>query len=306
MKSAKTNGFTLIELLVVIAIIGILVGLLLPATNAVREAARRTQCLNQLRQISLASLNFETSFRRFPFASNNFELNPNAPNAAFRSAFTDLLPYVDQENRYQTYQPNLSFLAPENIQVISQRVDFYLCPSMNIPRSIPDPSLDPKEVGAPSSYVVSAGSNNAYGHAGPQNGPFIFDRNPLTGRKNSPVRPANIRDGLSNTIFVGEMDYGLSNYFYANSTTPKWGSVAWGVGLPGHSVGTTVGIFNSKKLVTGLNEWQTFRSDHPGGSNFAFGDGSTRLIPTTIDDSVLDALASIAGGEVVPSGNEQP
>lgn len=301
MKARNNEGFTLIELLVVIAIIGILVGLSLPAITAVREAARRTECQNQLRQIALASLSFETAFRRFPYASNNFELNPNAPNAAFRSAFTDLLPYADQENRYQTYQPSLSFLAPENIQVISQRVSFYLCPSMNIPRTIPDPTLDPKEVGAPSSYVVSAGSNNAYGFAGPQNGPFIFDRNPLNGKKSAPVRAANVRDGLSNTIFVGEMDYGLTNYYYANTTTPKWGSVAWGVGLPGHSVGTTIGIFNSNKLVTGLNEWQTFRSDHPGGANFAFGDGSTRMIATTTDDSILDALASIAGGEVIPA-----
>jgi prepilin-type N-terminal cleavage/methylation domain-containing protein/prepilin-type processing-associated H-X9-DG protein len=304
MNSVKTSGFTLIELLVVIAIVGILVGLSLPAVNAAREAARRAQCQNQLRQISLASMAYESAFRQFPFASNNFELNPNATNAAFRSAFTDLLPYVDQENRYQTYQPNLSFLAPQNIQVISQRVDFYLCPSMSIPRTIPDTTLDPKEVGAPSSYVVSAGSNNAYGHAGPQNGAFIFDRNPTTGRKNAPIRPANIRDGLSNTIFVGEMDYGLANYFFANTSIPKWGSVAWGIGLPGHSIGTTVGVFNSNRLVTGLNEWQTFRSDHPSGANFAFGDGSMRMIATKVDDSVLDALASIAGGEVVPDRND--
>lgn len=301
MKIQASKGFTLIELLVVIAIIGILVGLSLPAINSVREAARRTQCLNQLRQISLATLNFEGAYRRFPFASNNFELNPNAPSAGFRSAFTDLLPYVDQENRYQTYNNNLSFLAPENMQVISQRVDFYLCPTMNIPRNIPDPTLDPKEVGAPSSYVVSAGSNNAYGFAGPQNGPFTFDRNPLNGKRNAPIRAANVRDGLSNTFFIGEMDYGLANYYYTNTTTPKLGSVAWGVGLPGHSIGTTIGIFNSNRLVTGLNEWQTFRSDHPGGANFAFGDGSTRMIATKTDDSVLDALASIAGGEVIPA-----
>lgn len=304
MKAQSLRGFTLIELLVVIAIIGVLVGLSLPAINSVREAARRTQCLNQLRQISLANLNFESAYRRFPFASNNFELNPNAANAGFRSSFTDLLPYVDQESRYQTYNPSLSFMAPENMQVVSQRVDFYLCPTMSIPRNIPDPTLDPREVGAPSSYGVSAGSNNAYGYAGPQNGPFIFDRNPLSGQKNAPVRPANVRDGLSNTFFIGELDYGLANYYYPNTTTPKWGSVEWGVGLPGHSIGTTVGVFNSNKLVTGLNEWQTFRSDHPGGANFAFGDGSTRMIATKVEDSVLDALASIAGGEIVPAGND--
>jgi prepilin-type N-terminal cleavage/methylation domain-containing protein/prepilin-type processing-associated H-X9-DG protein len=299
MMTRRSGGFTLIELLVVIAIIGILVGLSLPAIQSVREAARRTQCLNQLRQIALASLNFESSFKRFPFASNNFELNPNAPNAGFRSAFTDLLPYVDQGNRYETYDSSLSFLSPYNVQVISQRVDFFLCPTMTIPRTVPDPVLDPKEVGAPSSYVVSAGSNNAYGFAGRQNGPFIFDRNPLNGQKNSPVRVASVRDGLSNTLFFGEMDYGLTNYYYPNSTTPKWGSVAWGIGLPGHSIGTTVGVYNSNRLVTGLNEWQTFRSDHPGGANFAFGDGSTRFVATTIGDPVLDSLATIAGGEVV-------
>ena len=122
MMTYRKSGFTLIELLVVIAIIGILVGLSLPAIQSVREAARRTQCLNQLRQIALASLNFESSLKRLPFASNNFELNPNAPNAGFRSAFTDLLPYVDQGNRYETYDTSLSFQAPHNVQVISQRV----------------------------------------------------------------------------------------------------------------------------------------------------------------------------------------
>ena len=99
-------------------------------------------------------------------------------------------------------------------------------------------------------------------------------------------------------VVAGELDYGLGNYNFKSTTIPKFGSAQWGIGLPGHSIATTVGVFDSDKLVTGLNEWQTFRSDHPAGANTCFGDGSTRFVSRTTDDTVLDAFATIAGGEI--------
>ncbi len=161
-----------------------------------------------------------------------------------------------------------------------------------MPRDVPDPEPSCDEDGAPGSYAVCAGTNNAW--SGPHDGAVVF-------AKSGTVSFSGIRDGLTNTILAGELDYGISNYMWGacHMGEPRWGASRWGVGYPGVSVATTFGVYNSDRLIAGLAEYQTFRSDHPGGANFVFVGGSARFIGEFVDAKVLDALATRSGGEAV-------
>jgi len=120
-------GFTLVELLVVIAIIGILIGMLLPAVQMVRESARRISCQNKLRQIGLSGLNYESAFGHLP--------PPKIGTGEFNtlgSTFVILLPYVEQGNRFDQYDLSSPINAPGNVELTSDKLDLYLCPSMQL------------------------------------------------------------------------------------------------------------------------------------------------------------------------------
>ena len=126
----RRSGFTLIELLVVIAIIAILVSLLLPAVQQAREAARRTQCKNNLKQIGLAMHNYHDVYSCFPNVNANNTLSGG-------STFTSILPMIDGANAYNLYDFNRSNSDPVNVQVTSQQLPFYLCPSSPMRREVP-------------------------------------------------------------------------------------------------------------------------------------------------------------------------
>lgn len=279
-NSNRRRGFTLVELLVVIAIIGILIALLLPAVQYVRVAARQTQCQNNLRQIGVAVSVYHDTYRALPAASRW--------RTKYYSAFTAILPFVEQDPLYKTYDPRLSAFHRHNLNAIKDRVPTYLCPQMTLGRVVPNYSR--REVAGPSSYAVNVGSNNAW--RGPRNGPFVYDTD---GRR----RFADIQDGLSTTILVGELDYGLKNYYWRGTREWRGGVTQWGVGYPGYSIATTVGVYNADRLITGYNEFQTFRSDHPHGANFLFGDGSVKFLSDHINADVLDAMATRNGGETI-------
>jgi len=279
----QVRGFTLVELMVVLAIVGVLVALLLPAIQAAREAARRSQCANNLSQIALGIHHHHDAKQALPNATHY--------GTTFYSAFTALLPFVEQAELFERYEQDLQYRSPQNRQIIEQVISLYLCPTMNLPRSVPDSQISCDEYGAPGSYAVSTGTENPW--TGPHNGAFIFARSGVT-------RFKSITDGLSQTLLVGELDYGLANYNWGacKNRDRRWGATRWGAGYPGVSLATTSGQFNSDRLITGFAEFVTFRSDHPGGAQFALADGSVKFLVDTIDEDTLDKLSTRVSNEV--------
>jgi prepilin-type N-terminal cleavage/methylation domain-containing protein/prepilin-type processing-associated H-X9-DG protein len=301
-------GFTLIELLVVIAIIAILIGLLLPAVQKVREAAARTQCNNNLKQIALACHNHNDTFGFLPI--NRYGGYSGAPdeygslggwgkNSRGWSFLAMILPFVEQDNLYR--QGNIPRTSYASSGVAAIPVKIYRCPSD------PGYGLGPQVENtiytndlpvALASYKGVMGSNYAWGgyynpSTGPTttpgwgttdpwaNGDGIF---PACGYLR-PRRFADITDGTSNTFLVGE------DYWDVNSD----GGYSWA-----STVGATAvcAIPLNHKPVAGWTDMYGFRSRHPGGANFAFADGSVHFVTDSIALGTYRALGTMQGGEV--------
>lgn len=290
MRRNASRGFTLVELLVVIAIIGILVGLLLPAVQAAREAARRMQCSNNLKQIGLGVFNYESSTNRMP--AGGIQSN-------FISGFASILPYLEQGKIYQQYDFTLYYTDPKNVAVSKQKVPTFLCPSTSIPREVPANATSSSgaafEVGSASTYLLNEGTNQYMSEC---DGAFpaIYDS-----YRNRHLRIADFTDGMSNTLAVGETTYDFPEYRWSSSVpapvggTVRWGTARWVVGYPRVGMGTTLFPLNAKRVsITG-----GFTSQHTGGLNFAFMDGSVRFVSNSIGKDVLNAASTRAKGEVV-------
>jgi prepilin-type N-terminal cleavage/methylation domain-containing protein len=287
------RGFTLIELLVVIAIIAILIALLLPAVQQAREAARRSQCKNNLKQIGLAMHNYNDVHTSLPMGCNSHYLSP----------LTAILPYLDQTNLQNIYDFNYDYNEPENEEALNKTITVYLCPTMVLPRAVP--YLPCQEKGGPTSYGVSLGtSSGSFTPGGPPSGGMFTGYGGFTTPKATRFR--DVTDGLSNTIMCGEFNYRLEDYLWSSSTsscasdpasqgTPRWGSYRWGGAYPGVAMGSTEGDFNVN-LAANRTTW---RSDHVGGAHFLLGDGTVHFVSENIDAALLDALATISGGEVI-------
>ncbi len=282
----RLTGFTLVELLVVMAIIGILVSLLLPAIQAAREAARRVQCTNNLKQIGLALHNYESAHKKFPVGS----LESN-----FISPLVAILPMLDQGNNYQQWDFGKSYNDPFNAAVAAQRIETYLCPSMSLPRPVP---LAPaREVGGPSSYLLSEGTDDYMASADG----FFGLHWPSFGYVNPHRRFADILDGASNTFCGGETVYNYKDSLWPASApapyagTVRFGTARWVVGYPKIALGATLYPFNVHRAAA----MGGYASMHAGGGNFVFGDGSVRFLGQSIDTAVLHAAATRAGGEAI-------
>jgi prepilin-type N-terminal cleavage/methylation domain-containing protein len=285
-RTAMRRAFTLVELLVVVAIVGILVAILLPAVQQARESARRTQCLSHLKQIGLAVHSYHDTFEKFPMATHWSQ------TGTLYSALTAILPYHEQSPLFGKYDSNAPSYSPFNAAVIYERVPMYLCPSMVLRRAVPAIACGEPER-APGSYAVCTGTRSGFGPV--HDGAFVPHYAGSTGMR-------SMSDGTSNTLLAGEIDYGLLNYFWSSGPCqgqPRYGAGVWGIGHPGMSMATTLGVFNSDRLVNGFDEYETFRSDHVGGVQFVLVDGSVRFVNEVIDDRLLDALATRAGDEVV-------
>lgn len=285
----RHRAFTLIELLVVIAIIAVLIGLLLPAVQKVRSAAARLKCLNNLKQIGLAMHNYHDTYRQFPTANN----------PVFNSAFTLILPFVEQENIRSRYDINVPPTSPPNDALTKMPIALYICPEMQ-----PPPGPEAAYTTHYSSYAVCIGSNDAW-LPPPDNGAIVrlnATSDPTAvGRA---TRIADIVDGISTTFLAGEMGYQLADYTFRTGPfagQPRGGNTSWAWGYPSYSFGSTKVLMNSIDPASAslLDRLSAFRSDHVGGCNFLFCDGSARFIMQTIRLETYQALGTRRGREVV-------
>lgn len=298
----KRNGFTLVELLVVIAIIGILVALLLPAVQMAREAARRMSCTNNLRQIGLASHNYHDTLGSFPPGYLAFGVAHMAPASAENgSGFAWsalLLPYLEQTTLHNAIVFERDCRDPINLPLGTTELKMYRCPSDPGPGTFiaSDGSADYEL--AVSNYVGILGYGSVTMMPGNPMGRGIFYRN-------SAMRLADVIDGSSNTIMVGERTqrHRFNSAAAAVEAHSTWYAAVPGVVRPAGMGGMMSGMTEAQpSLVLGhvgqpamgtmmamhhtpnqTNHIVHFSSQHPGGINFVACDGSVHFLSETIE-----------------------
>lgn len=323
MERVRRKGFTLVELLVVIAIIGILIALLLPAVQAAREAARRSDCTNKLKQLALGNHNYHDVYKRFP-PSHIMPTNVCPSLGAFNpgqntSGWLLVLPFVEQKPLWDQY--DFRFAAHNgaicgggtplpvpllNEQVCATQLEMFLCPSDDGPIDFRLNTGDatyglPTQPGAKTNYDFSTNSLYVlYGY----NWEYWSTYYATTQRAfgiHSTSGFKDFKDGSSNIALVVE----TTRRVY-NGSGSAWGYRGWV--MTGHDLaqqhGQARGIndwmygFNpATRQVGRLGNWGTVGSQHPGGAQVALGDGSVRFVSDKINLVMLDRLAYIADNQ---------
>jgi len=318
----RRRGFTLIELLVVISIIGVLIALLLPAVQAAREAARRAQCTNNLKQMGLALQNYHDAMGAFPmsYAARSRFVDGATDTAPGWGWATVILPQLEQGPLFDAVNFSLPVEGPQNSTVIRTILATYRCPSDPMPGgpfAVTDASGNGLAMMGPTSYATNVGndltdSTTGLNNDGLGNGVMF---------RNSGIRMADITDGTSQTIVIGERAWSINSGPWAGVVTN--GVIRRGPANPCPTTGAA--YYLAATLVQahchllntdtdadgGLDDYS---SRHPGGANFVFADGSVHFLKSVLRDSgqrpdgstiyspsslVLQALGTRAGGEVV-------
>lgn len=329
MDPKKRSGFTLVELLVVIAIIGILIALLLPAVQAAREAARRSQCTNNLKQLMLGFHNYHDTYKRFPCGmvkQGNWFVIDNCPEGQCGTWTwgSFILPYIEQSPLYQQLNPAVLSadvaIAPDPIYALMrQRLPVFRCPSDTAPdtnsaRKVPrvgfygnvDCTTGCVEI-AVANYV---GSNNSYDlnreYSGTNQFNGFLGYGQTGGRPPRCVPVGEVSDGTSNTFALGERTWRLGQRDLRAATAIMANGDTGNHSLQGQVYAMACGRWPLNCTVVQECD-RGFSSAHPGGANFALVDGSVRFISETVDhnpatsavDSVYERLIAIADGEAV-------
>jgi prepilin-type N-terminal cleavage/methylation domain-containing protein/prepilin-type processing-associated H-X9-DG protein len=306
-RRAIRRGFTLIELLVVISIIGVLIALLLPAVQAAREAARRMQCANNLKQISLAAQNYLSAIGTLP-QGMPFQVDMNTPGATAwgqtyvsHSVFVSILPYLEQQPVYDMVNFQVDIFNAPNFTVHATGLSGLWCPSdpkVSQPVLVPDGGqIDP---GATTMrYTSYAGNSGTWVLWYQQQLPPQNSMNGLFYIR-SAVALASITDGSSNTLAFSERAHGM-----LDADSALWWNW-WASGNYGDTLFCTLfppnpfRKMNGTVLDEGDDRQEPFilsaSSMHPGGANFAFMDGSVRFLKDTIDSWAQDPTTRLPKG----------
>lgn len=320
----RRQAFTLVELLVVIAIIGILVSLLLPAVQAAREAARRTTCINNLKQLGLAMQLHHDSYQLLPYSKR--ETLPQ------RSWAPDLLPYLEQSNMVtaanydlsQNWWRSISSTSPSypipNADTVRKHLSVFNCPSTPNPKRIQrkkETAPEQDKVGACGDYFVTEGVSPLINNELPPSDRFSANADLTGAMRKFPEQNklANILDGTSNTILMAECS-GREDIWrqrrmipaVADKTMPNCARArggAWATNDNPYEIGTRVvwcdnSVIPGPMRINNSNEYgHLFYSFHPGGATFLFADGSVHFLNESIRLRTLADLVTKMGAEAI-------
>ncbi|RCS53879.1 DUF1559 domain-containing protein [Bremerella cremea] len=314
----ERSGFTLVELLVVIAIIGVLIALLLPAVQQAREAARRSQCSNNLKQMGLAMHNYHDVngcfpagfYRRTPYKTYSTFSGPGWGWGAM------ILPQIEQNNRYEGLRVNQRFCSDDSdiLKYSQPLIETFRCPSApgnNLNPEFKNSSSEPSH-GLSTYKGVFGDKNTQYNYSGddcPYYAGSCVDGGNGVFSPNSATKFRDVTDGTTNTVMIGEVPFGENGTRDSSGDLIHYRGAVWvGVTLGGASSNvathqtlrgvTASGSQSSQYKINGTKDF-AFGSHHPGGAQFVLSDGSVRFFSDTMDSVSINRIADKGDGQVI-------